>query len=478
MTSSKPWFQYYHLFNLMVIVVGIVCSKFLMSLGLMLGGLGFLLERNWRNYALHLQSNPFFWTLLGFYALHFLGLFWSENLVYGWNDIRVKFSLFGIGLIVMSRSLSLKEIRLILGVFVLSVVVISLINFVLYTAFFTHFDYRDIREMSRFGSHIRFGMMVALAPFLGWFAIGNQGRKKWVLCFILLGWCVFYTLYSQVLSGILSLLTALLTVAIYYLYTTKKYVLIFGTTMIPLLLLAGLWWYLSKPINYQIPVEVPVEIMRTEWQKVSSFHYDGLDKKGQQISSTLHRYLSSLGYPIDASGIRQLNKKEIQNIESGYADYREVGAGLMPRLFGLRYQLHETQNPNGHSLLERLEFWSTAWKIIREQPVFGVGTGDVRISFEAMYERNHSLLREDNRWRAHNTYLTTWVTFGAVGLLLFLAFLGYYTIFQWRNEQWIGLVFMGIFLVTFFVEDTLETQTGVTFFAFFYAIFSKKITSL
>ena len=148
----------------------------------------------------------------------------------------------------------------------------------------------------------------------------------------------------------------------------------------------------------------------------------------------------------------------------------------MPRLFGLRYQLHETQNPNGHSLLERLEFWSTAWKIIREQPIFGVGTGDVRISFEAMYERNHSLLQEDNRWRAHNTYLTTWVTFGVVGLLFFLAFLGQYSLFQWRNDQWIGLVYMGIFLSTFLIEDTLETQTGVTFFAFFYAIFSRKIT--
>jgi hypothetical protein len=476
MTSSKPWFQHYHLFNLLVIAVGIVCSKFLMSLGLMLGGLGFLLERNWRNYALQLKSNPFFWTLLGFYFLHFLGQLWSENLAYGWNDIRVKFSLIGIGLIVLARPLSFKEVRWILGVFVLSVVLISLVNFVSYTFFHSQFDYRDIREMSRFGSHIRFGMMVAFTPFLAWFAFEKVCREKWGIFLLLLLWCVFYTFYSQVLSGVLALLAATMMIAVYYLYTTKKYVLIFGITLLPIFLLVGLWGYLSQPVNYRIPQQIPAEELRTEWNKVSTFQYDSLDKKGQFIAPTLHRFLSSLNYPINGSGIQRLTEEEIRHIESGYADYREVGAGLLPRLFGLRYQLHETQNPNGHSLLERLEFWSTAWKIIREQPIFGVGTGDVRISFEAMYERNHSLLQEENRWRAHNTYLTTWVTFGVVGLVFFLAFLGHYSLFQWRNDQWIGLVYMGIFLSTFLIEDTLETQTGVTFFAFFYAIFSRKIT--
>ena len=96
---SPAFHANFQLFTILLLVVGVVCSKFLMSLGLLFGGIGFLLERDFKNYWQQLKSNRLFWFLVAFYLLHFVGLIWSKNLNYGLNDIRVKFSLFAIALI-------------------------------------------------------------------------------------------------------------------------------------------------------------------------------------------------------------------------------------------------------------------------------------------------------------------------------------------------------------------------------------------
>ncbi len=475
MPTSPKWFLHYHLFNLLVLVVGIACSKFLMSLGLMLGGLGFLLERDWKNYAQNLKSSVIFWLIFGFYLLHFIGMLWSENLEYGWNDIRVKSSLLTISLIVLSRPISERNFKIISWVFVSAVVITSIINFCAYQFYYEELHIKDIREMSRFGSHIRFGMMVAFSPFLLAFTLDLK-NKRWLFAFVLVtSWLMFYTIYSQVLSGVISLLSAVFILLVVYFLKSQRY---FALTLSLLTFCVSFFlliWYLSLPVVYNIPNELPHNELNQAWNQVSSFDYNGKDRKEQELKNTLHRYLASKNLSIKATGIKQLNSDDIKNIEQGFADYREVGIGLMPRLFGLRYQIHATKNPNGHSLLERLEFWNTAWQIIKEQPFLGVGTGDVRISFEKKYLENNSLLEEDNRWRAHNTYLTTWLTFGVFGLLYFLSMLWYFGREQLYQNQWIGLVFLAIFVSTFFLEDTLETQTGVTFFSFFFGIFRNKI---
>jgi len=50
--------------------------------------------------------------------------------------------------------------------------------------------------------------------------------------------------------------------------------------------------------------------------------------------------------------------------------------------------------------------------------------------------------------------------------------IGHFTIYNIRNHHLIGLFFILIAVVSFIPEDTLETQTGVTFFALFYGLYS------
>jgi O-antigen ligase len=140
-------------------------------------------------------------------------------------------------------------------------------------------------------------------------------------------------------------------------------------------------------------------------------------------------------------------------------------------LTGIKFQLNNTTDPNGHSLLQRIEYWKTAWQIIRKNWFLGVGTGDVQQAFDREYISQNSPLRPENRLRAHNSYLTIWISFGIIGLILFLWMLLSFLIVQVRNNAFIPTMFMLIAICTFFIEDTLETQMGVTFFAFFYGLY-------
>ena len=118
-----------------------------------------------------------------------------------------------------------------------------------------------------------------------------------------------------------------------------------------------------------------------------------------------------------------------------------------------------------------LEFWKTAIYIIQQHPVFGVGTGDIQDSFNEAYSETHTKL--DKAWwlRCHNQYLAITVAFGVVGLLFFLYYLCYPAIILRKQLHPLYWAFFFIALLSFLTEDTLETQSGVTFFIFFQTLF-------
>jgi hypothetical protein len=465
----------FQLFTILLLVVGVVCSKFLMSLGLLFGGIGFLLERDFKNYWQQLKSNRLFWFLVAFYLLHFVGLIWSKNLDYGLNDIRVKFSLFAIALIICTRPPFTKvQLTIFYQIFVLSLFLTSLVNFVAYQFFQNKINYIDIRDLSLFGSHIRFGILIALGVLANYFLWNLKANLRWfwVLSSI---WFVFYTYFSQVLSGVISIAVVVFVLLIWELYQHRKWIIIIGTLLLLVAVNIGLIVYLSKPINQKSAFQQDYVSLKQEWNKRAKIPYDSLDLRKQGLKFTLERYLISKNLPVRGDGLAKLSVSDIQNIEKGYADINETKSGLMARLFGLRFQIHHSQNPSGHSLLERLEYWKTALEIIKENPIIGVGTGDVNDQFLSKYDELKSPLTEERRLRAHNSYLTETVTFGILGLVFFIYWLLYFLYQQFKFQQLFGVVFMLVAISTFLIEDTLETQMGVTFFALFYAVFSRRI---
>ena len=103
--------------------------------------------------------------------------------------------------------------------------------------------------------------------------------------------------------------------------------------------------------------------------------------------------------------------------------------------------------------------------------LFGVGTGDPDMAFKEEYKINGTQLTEKYRLRSHNQLLAIGVAFGMVGMTWFL-FALFYPLFQKTNRT--DMLYITFFMIAVFSminEDTLETQAGATFFAFFNALF-------
>ena len=101
----------------------------------------------------------------------------------------------------------------------------------------------------------------------------------------------------------------------------------------------------------------------------------------------------------------------------------------------------------------------------------GVGTGDVDRAFKEQYEKDQSKLEEKWRLRTHNQYITLGIAFGVSGILLVMAVLFYPLISNYKAAGFVFSSFILIAAVSMLSEDTLETQAGITFFAFLYCLF-------
>jgi hypothetical protein len=214
--------------------------------------------------------------------------------------------------------------------------------------------------------------------------------------------------------------------------------------------------------------------LEEEWNKRSQLDYSGKDKLGQKLKYTLIRYLTSKGLRKDAGGIKQLDENDIKAIENGVANYIFLRKySLYPRVYQVYWEIDNYRhgsNPSGHSVAQRIAYKNAAEFIIRNNLFFGVGTGDVQDEFDDYYSNIDKQIKPEYRRRAHNQYLTFIVTFGLVGFLLSIIgmFLPVFLSKNWKNYLFISFALIGF--ISMLNEDTLETQTGVSFFTFFYSI--------
>jgi len=470
---GSQFHQHFYYFVLLLFFIGVCCSTFLMSMGLFLGGLNFLLQADFKFYWMQLRTNRLFWLITLFYGLHLIGLLWTSDFQYGCDDIRKKATLLVIPLLMCSHDLPPKRIRYrLLLTFVATLLITSLINFIAYLFYREQMHIIDIRGLSLFGSHIRYGILIALGTGISVELANYYARQKWFFL-ALIPWFLFYTYFSQVLSGVVAMIIVLAVILLFRFSIKMRLRL----SIISAILLLGTSYfivhYLSQPINYTFKNKNELTLSLA-WNQRSAIHYDSLDQRQQKLSTTLQRYLSSKNLDANGKGVAALDKYDIRNIEEGFADIHETENGLMARLYGIRFQLHNAENPNGHSILERIEFWKNSWQIIQKNWLMGVGTGDVQQEILKMYEKRNSPLSEEHRLRTHNSYLTFWLTFGIFGLLYFIYLQWTFLRFQWNNQNMIGVMFILVAFGTFFFEDTLETQMGITFFALFYAFFSRQ----
>ena len=438
-----------HVLGLCGIASGIPFNKVVMSVSMLFIVLNLLLEANFKSYWSNIKSNKIYWLIFAFFGLHVIGVLWSTNLTEAFHDLKVKLPLLVIPTILAAKPLLVKKhLNTILACFVLSTLLISFINFALYQHWIGDVEYADIRGMSMFSSHVRFALLISMAAAI---LLSFMARYRNLFQLTIVGvvvWFTFYTFYSQVITGVLTLSGVFVFFVTVYFWKRNKAIAISFFSVITVSSISLIIWLFTpiivNPADYTnlaeftkegnpykhffdfvspetgkpIYLYICEEELDRDWQNYSTLSIHGNDKKGQPIKQTAIRYLASMDLTKDAVGLSKLTQKDISNIEEGNASSKNYG--IMVRLYGIKYQLNNESNPNGHSLLERIEYWTAGIDILSSNYLTGVGTGDVQDTFNSYYIENNSPLTPENRHRAHNMYLTIFLTFGILGISLFI----------------------------------------------------------
>jgi hypothetical protein len=498
---------------LILLAVSIPLSEFIMSITQMLLALNWLIEGQFKKKLVNLKTN---WTILFFPLLLLVHVIWlinTEDIAYALKDIRVKLPLLTLPIIIgSSEKLSFKQSKIILLLFVSSVLYASFVGLSILTGLY-NYKYDEINDISIYISHIRYSLMIVFSIYIllyyTIFQYRSIKRYEIIIYVIVSIWLLIFLYLLQALTGIIIFAIISYVLLIYYALKIKN---LFGRLfsivfLITLLLISVSYitksvarFYYVEPIDlgqlenktacggtythnlneplvengHYVWIYIEENELRKDWNTKSSINYDSLDLKGQPLKYTLMRYLTALGHRKDSVGLSNLTQKDVQNVESGIAN----PVLLKPyHPYTIIYKIiweidhyKQTGNATGHTLTQRFEYLKAAKRIIKQNFWFGVGTGDLNNSFHAEYDKMNSELSEKSRRRAHNQFITFWVAFGFIGFIISVL-LYFFPYLYSKNKNILFTVFFLITSLSMLNEDTLETQEGVTFVLFFYCIF-------
>ncbi|MGQ9846907.1 MAG: O-antigen ligase family protein [Bacteroidales bacterium] len=513
MIFSEKIHRYIYIFSLFLLAIAIPTSVFLMSLSQFILYGNWILEGRFKEKWTRIKSNKSLWIFISIFFIHLLWLLPPQDYSYAFNDIRIKLPLALLPFFIVSSKVpDYKTIKLILIVFTASVVFTSFIA--LYRWIFQEslgiFDYR---QFSPFISHIRYSLMIVFSIYiLFFFSFIEKENKKilHILYTIAMLYLVVLLFILKINTGIFVFTIVSIITFIYFLIKTSY--LIRWFIGIAIIIIFVLLYNYSKNIwnSFIVGMQTPApdslvytpngnayyfikeskEVengnkvwyyiqeyeLRKEWNKRSSICYDCYDFKGNNIKFTLIRYLTSKGLTKDSLGCSKLSIEDIKAIEKGIANYKYTEKwSFYPYIYSLMWDYYSYKylgNVNGSSIFQRLEYLKTALAIINDHFWFGVGTGNVQKSFDKKYNELKSSLKPEFRLRAHNQLITFLLTFG-IFAFVWIIFAFIYPYFkQFHPPQFLSLIFFLIVFISFFNEDTLETQAGITFVVYFYTLFA------
>jgi hypothetical protein len=489
-------------------MVGMPLSKFLMSVGqfVLLGN--WIWEGDWKRKWQVLKRSRVLWVISGFYLLHLIGLLWTTDFDYAFNDLRIKLPLLWFPLLfITSKPLEKKEIQVLLWFFVAAIFIASMVCTMVWLGYTNH-RVVDIRDISIFNSHIRFALMIDLAICFLLYNFFKSGKLYlYAVKIALVIWLVTFLAIMQSFTGIIILCIVMAYYAFLFLKNLQKPPLRISAFTIVGLFVTSLIVIVVKEIKeQQMPVKPVARLYRTvngmdyyndllntetengnliwanvcepelekEWDKRSQLKYRGADKKGNPIRLTILRYLASKGLNKDSMAISKQTAADIALIENGTPNFLYTNkSGMENRVYELIYEYESYKkgnNPTGHSFQMRLEFWRVGFDIVKRRWLYGVGTGDVQRVYDNQYHLSGSKLRSEWRKRSHNQFLAITIAFGVTGLIVFLLYL-FYPAIAIRTKHYLFSGFFIICILSMINEDTLETQAGVTFFGLFYNLF-------
>jgi len=499
---------------LILIPIGLLFSRAMVSIGYITLFVNWFLEGEYNQKWKLLNQNKFKMLISMVFIIHLMGMMNTENIVYGFLDLKIKLPLllplfFGSS----PKLLNIIKSSIFTYLFAVSTLVATLVGFIKFEYLLKYQTIDDLRNITYMGQNIMLSLFVNFSIFIflsyiyqNWF---NNRIYIRIVLLICVAWLVVFLYLLNSLTGYITFLFLIIFSLIYLIAKLKKKTITFS-----LLILVGLFlfsfsvyvnkiiknFYVTETIDIQnlekqtvngrsylhdterkrtenghyIDVYICMDELEKEWAKLSTLSINGEDKKGQILSETLIRYLSSKGLRKDSAGLKQLKPYEIDYIENGCANYKYINKySLESRIYIIIWQLNtyiQTGNASAQSISQRIDYLKSAKHIIKENFWFGVGTGDVKDVFDKTLDKLSPKLNQENRYRVHNQYIVVFTTLGVLGFSVFL-FVFFYPIFLlkiWNN--YLFSIFYLIIVLSFFTDNPLETQLGVGFFAYFYCL--------
>jgi O-antigen ligase len=454
-------------------------------------------------------------ALLIFAGIYFVYLFWMMNtsdINFGLRELKLKLPLLFFPVVIgLSDPLNKKELKIVLTFFIAGVVLSSITGFSVYTLNRNIADTANPRIISLFITHIRLALMVNLSiAFSVFYYFSDTSGKQRFAYLIAVLWLIVFLFLLLSVTGLLIFAALILFSSFYIIRKSKGIIFITGILLIVSALIISAGAFISGEIKdfyrtgsvYILPLQEktingnpykhyterhdiengnPVWIylcedeLRKEWNLHSSVNYDSADSRDQQLRFTLIRYLTSAGLTKDSAGLASLGEMDIKFIENGITNrlFTE-GKPVKSRIYEIIWQIDyymKGGNPSGHSVTQRIEYLKKGWHVFGDNLLSGTGTGDLKTEFADQFIKENSLLDPRFIYLPHNQYLTFLISFGITGFFLICCSFLVPVFIRKSYRSFLFKVFLIIILLSMLGEDTLETHTGVSFFAYFYSLF-------
>lgn len=468
-----------------------------------------LLEGKFKIKWKELKENKLFWILSSVLLTHVFGLLYTADYKAGWDDVRTKIPLMYLPLVYFTtKPLSKEEFKLVLNCFIVG----SLFNVVwcsLYKLFMHQSE--QIREVSRFMSHIRLGFLVDLAIVFSLYFSYETENRKLKFGYIISAFVLLFSLfYLGLASGLINLLLLFI---LFMAYVLLKRKLIFFFSY--LIVITGLTYLLVNYLEkfYHDGFEVKSAEVNIQKQKAASGRLNNPNEFTKQIENGylvcknvqeyevikewnrrevndtinlakginidrffgLLRYLSSKGLVKDSVTVSSLTTDEISLIKKGITNINYTNWNSLKRkVYELMYEYYDYKNNgtiNGHSFTMRFFYMQAALIGINDYLPFGIGTGDVKEAMDKSFNKMNIPLDPEWQKRPHNQFITITLANGLHGIVFFLVALIYPMWFLRKELSVLYWIFITSVIISFLFEDTLETQIGLSFYAVFNTLF-------
>jgi hypothetical protein len=373
-------------------------------------------------------------------------------------------------------------------------------------------DFRDIISVS----HIRFSFQIILSViFVTYFMFSGEklpviGHNRLIL-YLFLTWIICFLFLLRSITGIAAFIGSAFVSFLYFVFRIKnrfpKVLLVIAailTVAIPVTYVAVVWtrffdiekldpekvdWITpsGNPYSFDfssaekengnwVRTYICEEELRKEWNSISSCKYDSIDPYGFPYSATLIRYLTSKGYRKDSAGVHMLSPDDIRAVENSVANhiYADKSFSVYPRVYETIWELDtysRTGDPNYQSVSQRIEYIKASFFLIRQKPLFGIGTGNWKISYGEAYKKINSKLIPENQGPSHNQYLNYLVKFGITGFIFIFSALFIPFFREGHSKNPVFWLFLISILIANLGDANLETHMGLSFFCFFYCLF-------